>query len=580
MDRQLTKAKAITISTTTTKKQATMSAMMNKHKQLATFLDYLPVKAPPRSEGSGMEGNARVNPVKNPSSKRDEYSKPAHGETPCREGSTSIDSSGSNNGDSGYSSEISDTSEGGAFGDSSIESDEFEDLHERIEFIRAKQEILGKANDFLFDQEELLIAAKASLKQQTSDDPGGGRGYNSTSSLSSMDSTPAIWSEARGVLKNMNYASGAVAHKPSVSSAKHGSGRKRDSISNPRDPSIQLLGVQRMAASKFESGENMRIDHHRSYSDACSSLSSRSLKAAPVLSSPVSFSTQAGHWMAQALIRSSSVVSSGSQSNAHHLIGKRRRVRPSTHVCSDSSTENESNDWKVIPSSAEQPLRLLVPPPGRSFDHEAIDMSHATAPQTSVARLVTQATPPFLVVYANSAFLQLAENRTADQAQDDKNHHVEHLHLNSTIIGQPVESLIQVIQGLQEGIANHKEANTAEDLDGPSFDSILVPNGKFCRIQVIPVLDRSSSDNKSPANSNKRARSRNSENSCCMSHLMVQIAPPETTKQSPTSSSSNQQQALVHPRAMRIVIDPSQGTSSEEDEQSSPEKQGVLGTVG
>eukprot|EP00522_Entomoneis_paludosa_P009361 CAMPEP_0172440172 /NCGR_PEP_ID=MMETSP1065-20121228/898_1 /TAXON_ID=265537 /ORGANISM="Amphiprora paludosa, Strain CCMP125" /LENGTH=553 /DNA_ID=CAMNT_0013188955 /DNA_START=52 /DNA_END=1713 /DNA_ORIENTATION=+ len=553
-----------------------MSSIVNNHQELATFMDYLPVN---NGAGGGSGATTGNNNIGSDTSTKEE------GETSA---SRLADGASSHNGDSGYNSEISDSASDGGTGDSSFEPDEFEDMHERIEFIQAKQEILGKANEILFDYEDLLTAETATKNQQAgvraAEGSEGEGEYNSTSSLSSLDSPPTIWKEAREILHKINHSSGDHSSLPPASLHQPRTIQHRNAP-NPRHPSIPMLGVKRLASSVFAEETSTKV----SQSDESSNLVVIPKGTTTVKSKVVSlFGAQAGHWMAQALIRSASTSST--------RVGRKRLREDGTESERSVSPSGDESDWKVIPSSAERPLDMLLPPPGRLFRHASVDMNTATTPQTEQARLVTQATPPFLVVYANRAFLQMTGCKGKSNETPNKSFEAG---IPSNLIGQPVESLIQVVSGLhdseriddasedqgeQESLNRPHEADQDENPNDPCFESILVQNGRPCQIQIVPVVDRSFSSRYT------RNVKNTDPSSCCMSHLMVQvISSPKPAHASTTFSSQRSpffsRSDLIHPKALRIVVAPQQAREDSREESSasdssSDEKSGVLGTVG
>ena len=451
--------------------------------------------------------------------------------------------------------------------------------------------------------------------------------------------------------------------QPTTTSAKM---MRRSQQVNPKDPSIRIIGVKRVGSSAFDDGDY--------FSEACtSSLSvppkprttafiSAASSSPPPPSLFVSLlgPTDGHHWMAKALIQAS-------QTQQRHAATATATAPPGesdvdksnatsrAQMNPDSETEDKvllmNNGWEVVPSSSycdpTYPLELLVPPRNtilwRSSSGNSttitnttaqssdtvmtIDLNEATSPQTNHARLVTQATPPFRVVYANRVFLQLMGNQQ-NGGQCGNNHKISPSIYSPTqqqqgppaVLGQPVESLIQVIHGLEENRTTQEQqeqsqigkplfpqhlsttaaaatttttappqgsreeelsvirtfgnngtnGNTEQEPHGV-LDSILLVNGIHCKIQVVPVVDRSVPSRASfrtdecnfghtrgsfGTSNNTALISRDTFLGQSMSHVMVQVEQTKRTDEIPVTEKTPSTTLLLRPKPLRIAMQP------------------------
>lgn len=160
-------------------------------------------------------------------------------------------------------------------------------------------------------------------------------------------------------------------------------------------------------------------------------------------------------------------------------------------IWSDPSSSHQTQaqpqdaSWKLVSDPRTFALGL-VPPTGMSMQN-GLSLEEAIA-VTDQARIVTQSTPPFCVVHVNRAFLLLAN-------------------LRESVIGRPIEMVLQVTQSM----------NLPSTDDQLFLDSVITLSDKTkaCRIQVLPVLDRS------------RRRRLAARRYTCMSHILIQVLDEE-----------------------------------------------------
>ena len=378
--------------------------------------------------------------------------------------------------DSGYSTDSSPST--GNSSDSDVPSvfqydasdEDDEDVGSRLEFLNQKQTIMMRAAEVL-SREESYEAATA---LETSNAP---------------PSRPsATWKEAMSVLRAMGHRSKSTcAWNRTAGKLNRGNYlRKRKS---PKDPTIDFSNVECLPAAKFARLET---------------VTTKDENILGLLSSfPPSIFHQ-GQWMAKALVWSSPL---------------------------DSQDSEESSDckWKVVSDPTTYSLGL-VPPNGMSMKH-AVDIQQAIS-ISDEAHLVTQATPPFCVVYANKAFLKLASFGSTE-----------------TIIGRPVESIIHVSQEILGSQSSDEES----DSDNGYLDGVIrLTSAKACRFRISPVVDRA-------------RRSLDRATGSCMSHILIQVLEAPTVDS--TSSTADKGEA-------NLTMNAIQGRYDSEDEIV------LLGTIG
>ena len=392
------------------------------------------------------------------------------------------------------------------------DDDSSEDVEETIEFLRQKQGILKRASTFLFNQEEAYDASTAKTAWQTN--------------LRDTSSSVSIWNQAKRVVpqkKSMNATINVRRGGP----GSNGGERKVVKL-NPRDPTIDLGEVQQVSSANFGGGNG--IDEEEEEDD------SGSIDGLPEVIFPQ------GQWMAQGLVRSSDKFSTeGPQSNP-----------------SDCR-------WKVVSDPLTCSLGL-VPPPSITMEHgmsieEALSISQE-------GRLLTQATPPFCIVYVNKAFMMLAGIKAKE-----------------SLIGKPVESVLQVGQD----ILRTPKVDPDEDFLAARFlRSVVAPlvpeedstseDFIHCSMMIVPVMDRSRRRRLTPPH-NRQARRYS-----CMSHVLIRIRASDRAI-SPLSNSSHVEMEDL------FAISDSEGRNKEEDTSSSTASTGsshqedsirssMVGTIG
>ena len=337
--------------------------------------------------------------------------------------------------------------------------DDSEDVEETIDFIRQKQGILKRAASVLFDHEETYDAATA----------------RTTSRMAEAETKPGnIWAQAKRVVPQKKTSPRRVNMRRSTGGPNRG--ERKTVKPNPRHPNIQLGEVAQVASSKFDNSAPSEEDES----------SDGAVDGLPEVAFPQS------QWMAKALIRSSSTFSISSTSNPNDCL------------------------WKVVSDPLTCSLGL-VPPSSVSMEH-GIAIEEALA-FSDEGRLLTQATPPFCVVYVNKAFMVLAG-----------------LTSKETLIGKPVESFLQVTQDIMKSPKSNPDDDFIRALLLRSQFAPMIPedNGYDedsirCRMMVVPVMDRARRRRLSP-------HSRQSKRFSCMSHVLIRIRESDEAV-SPSSSS-------------------------------------------
>lgn len=393
------------------------------------------------------------------------------------------------NGDCSYKSDLSSSSDrscldgylptNGPTSSSSSESDiQFssdedgwseEGVEETIDFIRKKQAILKRAVDVLFDQEEDYDAATA----------------RATSRMEHAVLPPgSLWTQAKRVNpQKKNPSKGAAPSRRSTCGPNRG--EKKTVQPNPRDLQINLGEVGHVSSGSFDQNAASADDRDTDTSDGLPE---------------VAFAQ--GQWMAQALIRCFS-----------------------TFPTNTPADPNECR-WKVVSDPVTCCLGL-VPPPSVSMDN-SITIADALK-FSKEGHILTQATPPFCVVYVNKAFM-LQFGLTSKES----------------LIGKPVESFLQVSQDIMDSpkaidetddfiraqlLKNQVSPPIAPEDD--SGDENQAPDSVHCRMMVVPVMDRGRRRRLMP-------NSRQMRRFSCMSHVLVRIHESDHAI-SPSSSMVNVQ---------------------------------------
>ena len=334
-----------------------------------------------------------------------------------------------------------------------------EDVEETIDFIRQKQGILKRAAGVLFDQEEIYDASTA----------------KETSQMAEAETPPtSIWAQAKKLLpqkkappKRGNIKRSAIVNRR---------GEKKTVQPNPRDPTIMLGGVGHVDSGVYDDDESSQ----EAENDTPDGL--------PEVAFPQ------GQCMAQALIRSSSSFVSSKPSNPADCL------------------------WKVISDPLTCSLGL-VPPPSISMEH-GITIEDALA-FSEEGRLLTQATPPFCVVYVNKAFMMLTG-----------------LVSKESVIGTPIESILQVTQDIMHTPKSNPDNDFIRARFRRSRALPVIPQDDsgdedfvHCRMMIVPVMDRSRRRRLTP-------HARQAKRYSCMSHVLVRIRESDQAV-SPSSSSTN-----------------------------------------
>jgi hypothetical protein len=330
---------------------------------------------------------------------------------------------------------------------SSSESDEdaSEDMEEMIEFIGLKRRILKGASMFLFDHEDAYNASTARTTSHT---------------MKPNELQGSLWTQAKGIVSQKALL------QPRKGVKRGGLGFARASKKivkpNPRDPKIDLNEVGHVDATQFD------VENPRKESEdyRMSKLSD------------VTFFR--GQWMTQGLVRSSN-----------------------SFFC-DMHSNQEQNRWKVIADPLTCSLGLVPP--------ASVDMKHGISIEDALLisdepRILTQATPPFCVLYANKAFMIFAGIKVRDP-----------------LIGKPIESILLVrpeaINVPRSDQRNdflpahfHQSAVASSFIpDEESASDDLVP----CRMMIVPVMNQ-------PQRLEKDATETSSKSFSCMTHVLIRI---------------------------------------------------------
>jgi hypothetical protein len=305
-----------------------------------------------------------------------------------------------------------------------------------------------------------------------------------------VDSMTSIWTEAKVVLSELEQTSGDEAKPLSNTNGRPGVWRGKKNNPNPMDPNIDVSSVRRLIANR--NGEDdviRREDGKEGEDDVIRREDGKDMSFISSIPSPLFGDSQ---WMAQALVYGA----------------------PTTHQVEDTS----DCGWQVV-SDPFTYSSGLVPPSSMSMQN-AVDIEEAIA-FTEEPRLVTQSTPRFCIVYVNRAFLMLANLPSQD-----------------SLIGQPIESLIQVTQDMTRSTVDEESAD--DDHADRYLDSVLSrADNKACRIQVVPVLDKS------------QRRRVTATSYSCMSHFLIRVQ--EGTGQRSCSVSSTVSTTTPDNKIVRVV---------------------------
>jgi hypothetical protein len=356
--------------------------------------------------------------------------------------------------DTGAGTTTATESDSDPFDDTSDEDNEETNIAHRIDFLSEKRSLLKRAYHVMA-QEDIYDAAIAI----------------DTVRHPKVERLNSIWTEAKGVLKELNEAAALAALNNNTKTIGGQEGESRGCLRaktnnpDPSDPKIDKSSVRRLMSNGSSSSEDIDVIK-REGSNGRDQLSFISSIPSPVFGE--------GQWLAQALVYAA----------------------PTSNQVGQENTLDDCR-WKVVSDPFTSSLGLV--PPSSVSMHNAVDIQEATA-FTEEPRLVTQSTPPFCVVHVNKAFLMMANL----PAQD-------------SLIGQPIESVIQVTQQDIDMSTNNNKTNSGDD-DERYLESILSRGeNKACRVQVVPVLDRS-------------RRQRVTESSyTCMSHVLIRVRESTTS---------------------------------------------------
>jgi len=379
---------------------------------------------------------------------------------------------------------------------------ENESVSSRIGFLREKQQLLKRASDH-FAREDVYNAFNA---------------VNDAQSSSLISDESPIWKEARQFLKesetarsvsssvesgdsdsdsnNNNKTGGGTATVVSSSlSSSTGPSRGLPFVTNNKkrssDMAIDTSQVDRITSKAYEREE----ENSNSSSDKLPSTPSLQMM------STVNMMFRQGNWMAQALVMSSSTAGPSASSN---------------------TAAEGNNSWEVVSDPRTSSLGLVPP-----HDHSSLLLSDSTSVTlqeameiTDTPQLVAQSMPPFAVVSANKAFLQLAG-----------------LPSSRKIIGEPIESILQVSppHNHQAAVSGFGGAASKDHSSSLLLPSVLWIGGegseatnkpsnsissKSCSLTVKPVVVHNN-------NANKRRRlltnPSSPQSSSYMSHLLVVV---------------------------------------------------------
>ncbi|GAX25666.1 hypothetical protein FisN_15Lh035 [Fistulifera solaris] len=324
--------------------------------------------------------------------------------------------------------------------------EEDEDLESCFDFLNSKQTILTRLSEVLAREDKYTASTAMKAAKKT------------------CFPSSILMKEARSVLWNLGLRANAFEPQivPTLSPKYISKARK-----SPKHPEIDVSHCELLPADVWKSRQKAIQSQQRGGTNT-------------LLNLPRSIFCE-GQWMAQALVWSAPSIK--------------------------QQKETDLGDqflWKVISNPMTQSLGLL-PPTGISMEN-AIDIEEAVS-ISDEARIVTQSTPPFCVVYANKAFLELSCVQSKD-----------------LIIGRPVETIIQVpmpsdicTDTAGSDMASHSEKKY---LNG----RLCLAKDLACQISVTPVVDQ---NRKNEAHRSKfssvKSTGKNTGVYSCMSHILIQV---------------------------------------------------------
>lgn len=365
-----------------------------------------------------------------------------------------------------------------------------EDFPDKMDFLQEKQRILQRASIALRQEETY----DASVARVTANPP------------SRANECETVWDEAKDILRKLGNKGKPVEEAMLSPSPRHTSSMKgrpqKRCTKTPRHPSIELRSVaHKVLSSSSPSLKDTSATTLSSKRDAeeMSKNDMRSLSNTSV--------SGKGRWMVEALVRGASVADGGDSSD------ESRHIQKNTD---DPELIVVASSWKIVSNPLTHSLGLL--PPAQIPLKDTMTIQEAVG-VSSDARIVTQAIPPFGVVHANKAFLTFAD-----------------LNSSESIIGKPVESILQVItsrkcpdydQGHHSAKTSHNLQITSQPQHQPQEDEmharfISGVDPKNCRIRVAPVILGGSSCLAS-APSGHRRRLNDGSSRRCLSHVLIHV---------------------------------------------------------
>lgn len=323
---------------------------------------------------------------------------------------------------------------------------EDEDIDSCFDFLNSKQRILTRVSEVLCHEETFTASSAMKSSKQIS--------FPSSE----------LMKEARSILWTLGLRANALEpHILPTLSPKYLARSKK----SPRHPAIDVSYCEHLTAHVW-----------RSRQKAVTSSQHRGTNT--LLNLPRSIFCE-GQWMAQALVGSA----------------------PSMQQPKETD-QGDQFLWKVISNPMTQSLGLL-PPTGISMEN-AIDIEEAVAISVE-ARLVSQSTPPFCVVYANKAFLELSGIQSKD-----------------SIIGRPVETIIHVPDP-SDICAESTAPDTVRFSARKSLRGRLCfGKDDVCKVSVTPVVDQNRKhETRNLDTTITKSIAQNSGKYSCMSHILIEM---------------------------------------------------------
>ena len=219
---------------------------------------------------------------------------------------------------------------------------------------------------------------------------------------------------------------------------------------------------------------------------------------------------------------------------------------------SSSSLTQDDGRWRLVSNPVTCSLGLM-PPLSMSLNH-GVDLQDAIA-VSSTPQIVTQSTPPFCVVHVNGAFASMMN-----------------LGPRESIVGRPVESVFTVLSipdrtatgRVQEARLGLVDEGTKME----SLDSVFTFRSRRhqCRIQVLPVLDKS-----------RRRRVSRNRHTYFMSHVLIRVFPSNPRPIIP--GESVERKAILRIEECTSTSDNDASSTSDSSASARPQND-IVGTVG